>query len=138
MRTEKKRLDVKELEVLFPHEEVELAEGVFVEVRPLSLHNLPKVADSFGTIMKLAESGSSPSEIAASGLKEVLNLIQFCIDLETEDIPAQCVPDILEVVIKQNMSSDIVKKWMALVQKMQEVGQENDLPLDQSKSDSES
>jgi hypothetical protein len=119
---EKKKLDNRALEVLFPTGEVELAEDCIVQVRPLSLKDLPLVADSFGTVMKLSETGSSPSEIAAKALQEVINLIQYCIDVSPEDIPASAVPEILELVVMQNMSSDIIKKWMALVQKMQSLG----------------
>lgn len=120
----KKSLKKEELEVLFPYEEVELMEGLSIEVRPLSLHNLPKVADSFGTIMNLVEAKKTPSEIAARAIQEVLLLIEYCIDYPPEQIPASVVPDLLEVVIKQNMSEDVLGKWMTLIQKMQSLGEE--------------
>lgn len=123
---EKKKIDNRALEVLFPKGEVELAEGCVVQVRPLSLKDLPSVADSFGVVMKMSETGSSPSEIAAKALQEVINLIQYCVDVAPEDIPASAVPDLLELVVSQNMSSDIIKKWMALAQKMQNLGTPNE------------
>jgi len=73
--------------------------------------------------MKHAEVGDPPSEIASKALGEVLKLIPYCIDLPAKYIPASDVPDILEVVISQNISQDIVGKWMALVEKIKEVGE---------------
>lgn len=117
-------MDIKELEVLFPTKEVSLSgTSMVVKVKPLSLEDLPKVADSFGILMKHAEVGDPPSEIASKALGEVLKLIPYCIDLPAKYIPASDVPDILEVVISQNISQDIVGKWMALVEKIKEVGE---------------
>ena len=111
-----------ELEVLFPGQEVVIKIGdkeVPVMVTPLSLEDLPKVAKSFGSLMKLAESGQFlPSEIAAKGLEELLLLIPYCIDLSPKSVPATQVPDLLEVVIEQNITEEVVGKWMSLVQKL--------------------
>jgi hypothetical protein len=73
--------------------------------------------------MKLAESKGeefSSAEIAAMGLEELLSLIPYCINLPPEKIPATEVPDILEVVIDQNITEDVVGKWGSLVQKLVE------------------
>lgn len=129
---EKKKLDSKALEVLFPHGEVALTDEVTIQVRPLSLKDLPKVTDSFGVVMKLTEAGSSPSEIAAKALQEVIHLIQYTVDIDPDHIPASVVPDLLEVVVEQNMSADILKKWMALVQKMNGLGESAKPAKDQS------
>ena len=110
------------LEVMFPGREVVITIGdqeVPVMVTPLSLHDLPKVAQGFGRLMRLAEGGGLvPSEVAARGLEELLLLIPYCIDLPPEKIPATQVPDLLEVIIDQNITEEVVGKWMSLVQKL--------------------
>ena len=117
----------KKIEVLFPGKEVVIKIGdveVPVLITPLSLLDLPKVAQAFGRLMKLAESGGkefSSAELAARGLEELLSLIPYCINLPPEKIPATEVPDILEIVIEQNITSDVVGKWGSLVQKLVEV-----------------
>jgi hypothetical protein len=115
-------MNTKELEVLFPGKEVPIKVGdqeVKVKVSPLTLEDLPKVAQAFGRLMKYAEGGEFlPSEIAAKGLEELLLLIPYCIDLPPSHVPATEVPDILEVIIEQNITEDVVGKWMSLVQKL--------------------
>jgi hypothetical protein len=114
----------RELKILFPAREVVLSDGkTKVTITPLSLENLPKVAESFGTIMKHAEGGNiGPSEIAAKALVEVLKIVPYCIDLPASSIPSYDVPDILEIVVEQNVTTDVVGKWMSLVQKVLEAG----------------
>ena len=124
-----KHLSIDELKVLFPEREVKLSDGVtIVKVTPLSLEDLPKVADSFAILMKTAESGEvGPSEIAAKALGEVLKLVPYCIDYPPKQIPAHDVPSVLEVVVEQNITEDVVGKWMSLVQKVLEVSGNKDL-----------
>lgn len=109
-----------ELDVLFPAKEVVLSDGkTIVTVTPLSLENLPIVADSFGVLMKHAEGGKiGPSEIAAKALGEVLKIVPYCIDVHPSRIPSYDVPGILETVVEQNITQDVVEKWMSLVQKV--------------------
>jgi fumarylacetoacetate (FAA) hydrolase family protein len=122
-------MDNQELKVLFPARVVTLSDGeTKVTVTPLSLENLPKVADSFGELMKYAEGGATgAAEIAAKALKEVLQLVPYCIDMEPKYIPASEVPDILEIVVEQNITEAIVGKWMGLVQKVIEASGRKDL-----------
>lgn len=122
-------VDTKELKTLFPAKEVTLSDGVtVVTVTPLSLENLPKVADSFGILMAHAEGGASgPSEIAAKALGEVLKLVPYCIDIHPSKVASYDVPDILEIVVEQNITEDVVGKWMALVQKVVEVSGQGEL-----------
>lgn len=122
-------MDNSELKVLFPAEEVVLSDGeTRVTVTPLSLENLPKVADSFGILMSHAEGGVlAPSEIAAKALGEVLKIVPYCIDIPARAVPAYDVPDILEIVVKQNITETVVGKWMSLVQKVIEVSGRKDL-----------
>ena len=111
-----------ELEVMFPGKEVVIKVGeqvVPVWVTPLSLEDLPKIAQVFGRLMKYAEADEyKPSEIAAKGLEELLLLIPYCIDLPPSKVPATEVPDLLEVIIEQNITEEVVGKWMSLVQKL--------------------
>jgi hypothetical protein len=109
----------EELKVLFPAREVVLTDKTVVTVTPLTLEDLPKVADSFGILMKHAEGGQiGPSEIAAKALGEVLKIVPYCIDIDPKLVPAYDVPDILEIVVEQNITEDVVGKWMSLVQKV--------------------
>ena len=111
--------DTKELKTLFPAREVVLSDGSKVTVTPLSLENLPIVADSFGILMKHAEGGDiGPSEIAAKALGEVLKIIPYCIDVPASNVPSYDVPDLLEVVVEQNVTESVVGKWMGLVQRV--------------------
>ena len=115
---------MNKLEVLFPEREVIIKLGeveIPVLVSPLSLEDLPKVAKAFGRLMELAEGKVlSNSELAAKGLEELLLLVPYCIDLPPNRVPASQVPDILEVVVEQNITDEIVGKWMGLVQKLVE------------------
>lgn len=110
----------EELKILFPAREVVLSDGeTKVTVTPLTLEHLPKVADSFAILMKHAEGGSiGPSEIAAKALGEVLKIVPYCIDILPKYIPAYDVPDILEIVVEQNITEEVVGKWMSLVQRV--------------------
>jgi hypothetical protein len=119
----------QEIKTLFPAREVVLSDGeTKVTVTPLSLENLPKVADSFGILMKHAEGGTiGPSEIAAKALGEVLKIVPYCIDLPASKVPSVDVPDILEIVVEQNITEGVVGKWMSLVQKVLVVSGKGDL-----------
>ena len=111
--------DTRELKTLFPAREVVLSDGSKVTVTPLSLENLPIVADSFGILMKHAEGGDiGPSEIAAKALGEVLKIVPYCIDVPASNVPSYDVPDLLEVVVEQNVTESVVGKWMGLVQRV--------------------
>lgn len=115
---------MNKLEVMFPDKEVVIKVGdkeLAVLITPLSLEDLPKVAQAFGRLMKLAEGGElHPAELAARGLEELLLLVPYCINLPAKQVPATEVPDLLEVVIEQNITEDVVGKWMSLVQKLVE------------------
>jgi hypothetical protein len=106
-----------ELDTLFPGKEVALGDDQAVVVRPLSLESLPKVAKAFGKIMRLAETGTLPSELAVAGMEELLQILPFCIDRPANEIPSTVVPEIIEIVIDQNLTDDVVGKWQALIQR---------------------
>lgn len=104
--------------VLFPNEEVKICEGKTVKVHPLALSDLPKVLEAFNVIRRLAEKGMPPSEIALSAGGELLKILPFCIDRRPEEIPVTLLPDILEIVLKQNITDVSVAKWKALIQRV--------------------
>lgn len=106
------------LKVLFPEEEVELRDGSVLKVRPLSLSNMPKVVDAFGVVLKYAEQGTSASEVATQAMSELMKLVPFCIDRDPEEIPIDSVPEILEIIVSQNINETVLGKWKALVQKV--------------------
>jgi hypothetical protein len=107
----------RELNVLFSGEEVKVGDGV-VTVSPLPLSKLPKVIEAFSSLMKRAQDGITPQELAMQGLTDILKILPFCVDVDPDDIPAYAVPDILEKVIEQNISDATVGKWKALIPKM--------------------
>ncbi len=112
--------EVKEdraLKVLFSGEEVKVGGGT-VRVTPLPLSKLSIVIESFDTLMTRAADGMNPAELATVGLRELLHIIPYCIDTDTDAIPAAELPVILEKVIEQNISDAIVGKWQALIPKV--------------------
>jgi len=123
----------RELKILFSGEEVPVGDGI-VTVSPLPLSKLPKVIEAFSSLMKRAEEGITPQELAMQGLADVLQLLPFCVDVDTDAIPAYAVPDILEKVIEQNISDATVGKWKALIPKMTDMFALKESPVaDQSK-----
>ena len=105
------------LGVLFPEREVILGGDVAVKVRPLSLKDLPKVIDSFADLMKMSSDGMSNTELAIRGIVQLLELVPFCLDMTADKIPTTKLPDILEVIIEQNFTEEVMGKWKALAEK---------------------
>ena len=125
-----------ELNVLFSEKEVPLSDGSVLTVKPLSLKDLPKVVSAFGTIMKLATEQVDSSvktkksvkpvegayaEIAAAGMEELLKILPYCIDRKPEEVPLEVVPEVILIVLEQNITDAAIKKWVALAQKIAEL-----------------
>ena len=106
------------LDVLFPEKEVPLPDGQSLTVRPLTLKDLPRVSDAFGRLMSLAERGCTPAEIASRAFGELTSIVPYCIDWPVDKLPASMAPDILEAVVELNITEDVVRKWMTLVEKL--------------------
>jgi hypothetical protein len=130
MSEEQKPGDV--LEVMFPEKEVDLGSKRKITVSPVSLEDLPKIAKSFGKVLSMAETGKSPAEIAITGLEEILQIIPYCIDIPPKEVPSTAVPEIIEIVIEQNITEESVGKWSALIQKAIELQAET-IDLNQGK-----
>jgi hypothetical protein len=105
------------LEVLFP-EKTLTASGLTIKITPLSLQNLPKVVEAFGVLMRLAEANMPPSQIATAAMKELLEILPYCLDVPIEKIPASLAPEIIDIVLDQNLTEAVVGKWTALIQRI--------------------
>jgi hypothetical protein len=120
-----------ELQILFPYAEISCPDGSSVKVKPLTLEDLPKVLDAFTSLAQLVEAEASPTVLAVAGLRELLQIMPFCIDREKQDVPAAIIPHILEVMIKQNLAAETLGKWQALIQSFSTVA--GTAPVGQSK-----
>jgi hypothetical protein len=124
-----------ELDVLFPYKEIDIGNGATVQIKPLNLETLPKVVDAFGAIMSLSEQGLPPAEIAMRGMKELLILLPLCINKAPEEIPSAAIPEIIEIVLEQNLTDAAVGKWTALIQRV--MGYVGEIPVEAGKSQSQ-
>lgn len=115
--TEKKEKDSNVLDVMFPGQEIKIGNNV-IKVTPLSLKEMPRVIDAFGVIMRLAAGGVGHAEIAVTAMKELLEILPFCIDRSPEEIPSTIIPDIIEIVLEQNLTETSVGKWTALINRI--------------------
>lgn len=111
------------INVLFKTEVLDLADGSKVEVKPLSLEKLPHVLDALSKLMMYVDKGAGPSQIASVGFKEVVELIPHCIDRIPDEIPMEAVPDIVDVIIAQNLTESSIKKWKSLASKVIDLGE---------------
>ena len=115
---------LRELEVLFPTKEFSLTEKHSIQVKPLSLEDLPKVAEAFSMVASMVGEKKTLPEITVACMSEILKMAKYCIDVPTRLVPIGKVPDLLTMIVELNMSEDIVKKWMALIELVnKELGQ---------------
>ena len=114
---------------MFPVREIPLTEKHNVKVKPLSLEDLPKVAEAFSVVGAMVGEGRTVQEITIACMSELLKMAKYCIDVPTNLIPIDKVPDILTLIVELNMSEDIVKKWIALIELVnKELGQGEKVP----------
>lgn len=116
------------LDVLFPKGEVSLPDGSKVKVRPLSLSQLPDITEAFGNILiKASESRAmaangpqfgkaSTIDFIGSAASEIFKLLPYTIDRDPDEVPITAIPDILFLVVAQNITPELIKKWKALIQ----------------------
>jgi hypothetical protein len=130
------------LDVLFPKREVAIPIGsdetMTVEVEPLKLGDLPKVATAFGKLMKLASEGTDPSELASVALVELLTILPYCLpNHSVEELPSTAAPYLIEAVVELNITEDVMGKWMALAQKVIAFGTQTEADVKASQGQSE-
>jgi hypothetical protein len=110
---------VKDIEVLFPEKSIDIGNGKALTVRPLTLKDLPKVISAFGRLVAIAEEKSeNPEEIAFVAIDELTELIPFCVNASAEEIPLLHLPEVLSIIVDQNLNAAAVGKWKALVEKI--------------------
>jgi hypothetical protein len=126
---------VGELEVLFPYAKVPCPDGSKIQVNPIMLEDLTKVIDAFSEIVKLVDGNTPPAIIAIAGMKQLLEILPFCVDRPKAEIPSAIVPHILEIMIKQNLAGDTLGKWKALIQNLSVLAGDP-VPVSQSKGPS--
>jgi hypothetical protein len=79
-----------------------------------------------GDAAKLVDlAGKDPTEVAihaelsVKAMKEALRILPHCIiDRPLSEIPHSAFPDLLSVMVEQNVTEDLVKKWIALAGKV--------------------
>lgn len=129
------------LDVLFPDHVVQLTDGTEVTVHPLSLEDLPKVIQVFSKIifaatdLKKPEGGTSDySQLLVTAGVELAQLLPYCLNRPAKEISMLDVPEVIEIILEQNLNEVALGKWEALVRKI--AGKLNidlDKLLDQSK-----
>lgn len=113
------------LDVLFPNRDIELSDGSQVTVSPLSLEDLPKVIRVLAKILKDTTDLKNSQDgkvnyidiVAAAG-EEVMKLFPYCLSRDPKDISALDAPDIIEIILEQNLTEASLGKWVALIQKL--------------------
>ncbi len=108
------------VKVMFPKDEVELWPGNTVNVRPLSLEDLPQVIEQFKTIMDHYEGMEklTPIEIGSTVANSLIDILPFCTGLQAKDIPIHKIPELIEIVQRQNFPPESLGKWKALYAEM--------------------
>jgi hypothetical protein len=132
--TEETMTSNKELSTLFPGKGVDMPDGSQVTVTPLSLEVFPKIAEAFGKILEHAEKGHGNASIAARAASEISQLLPYCIDRPIKDVPLSHAPDIIDIVLEQNVTEEILGKWRSLVQKIVEFQAEAEKELSETKT----
>ena len=113
-----KKMEGKELAILFPEKVVDIGGGVEVIIRPLPLSKLEKVLDAFANLMQLAQAGVSPVMIISNAAKDIATLLPYCINRNFDELPATAAPILMRAVIDLNFTEDVLGNWKALVEAM--------------------
>ena len=102
------------LKILFPEETVDIGDGVQVTIRPFPVSVLPKVTAAFRRILSSVQNGGQPQDMVFVCIDEIMEILRYCIDKDLEEIPASAFPDLAQKFIEQNVSDDVVGKWISL------------------------
>ena len=112
------------LNVLFPEEKVDLIDGTFITVKPPSLEHYPKIFKHFSVVLSYFAQGYSMSEVGMVAMAELTAIIPYCIDRPANQVPHTAVPDLIDIVLRQNLTEELVGKWQSLIEKIKEEGKE--------------
>lgn len=120
---------VDHLGVLFPHAVVTCPDNSQIKVKPVMAEELPQVMDSFSEIVKIVDANTPPAMIAIAALKQLMDIMPLCTGRPKSEIPSAVVPEILNIMIKQNFTDSTLGNWKALIQKLSEIAE---APVEQS------
>ena len=125
-----------DLEILFPGEAIELAPGVKLTIRPLTMDKIPLLIGSIMRINDLVEMGLGMDQIGAELATDLIQLAPHCMDIPLEKIPVAFAPQIIKALFKVNVTPDMLGNWKALSQDMKGlktvIGMQEDQPEDQT------
>jgi hypothetical protein len=100
---------------LIPSATVRSEDGsISVEVTPLPLKKISLVSKAFSKIFTLKQEGKDDLTIILGALDDILEMVQHCVTVDLNEIPATMAPDIALIFLQQNLSETTVKKWKAL------------------------
>ena len=121
--TQKSKPD--DLDTMFPDNVVKArglnGSDVEVTMNPLPLDKLPLVMDSFHVVVDAMLTAGGDQRVAGlAAVKEAVILLPHCMDVEMKDLAATSAPDLLTVFIDQNITDDMLGKWMTLAGKINE------------------
>lgn len=102
------------LEKVFPDKKLTV-DGLTVTVKPLSMEDIPSVATSIVRIIELKSEGKSDQEIGLTAINDIFAIIKLCVDVPLRDIPGFLTPTIIRIVLKQNITEDLVGEYGALL-----------------------
>jgi hypothetical protein len=105
---------VTKLEKCFPSKQISRS-GVTVTVRPLTLSQIPVVVDSFVRVVGLKTSGKNDQEVIVEAIDDILKMVQLTCDVPMAEIPMALAPEIALTFLQQNLSSDVLGNWVALI-----------------------
>jgi len=105
--------EVSRLEVVYPDVKVEF-ENRTITVRPLNLEELPSIADVLISIIDMKSQGKTDEQLLVYALRDILKVVEICVDIPLAEIPAALSLRIARIVLKQNFTHNVMGEWQAL------------------------
>lgn len=103
-----------ETDILFPEKVLKFGD-IQVTMSPLPLDKLGMFANAFVKILDAVSMGETPSRIAVTCISEVLGILPYCLDVPLAKLPATAFPDLLIVFFEQNVTEDVVDRFLYLM-----------------------